>query len=95
MMNPKNLNDHLEDAVTRIQSYLTEEEAKIIIPQFRKNFLSGSFSELGVETDFDFSRRKPDGIISGTFYWDKSPEGGNYWYKVSRLIEKRYESENK
>jgi len=66
-----------------IQSYLTQEEAKTIIPQYKENFNS----DFRKHNAFKFN---PFDCLNFAFHWDKTPQGYDYWYRVYVLLKERY-----
>lgn len=75
----------LDRIVPKLQSYLTQKEAKEIIPQFKENFDPTFDPILTSETASE--------IICGGFDWADSPEGDDYWNDIYHLIYGREEQE--
>lgn len=67
-----------------IQSYLTEEEAKVIIPQYTQNFIS----EFKNNTDMSLST--PHDFLNYAFEWGKTPQGHDYWNHIHTKLSERY-----
>lgn len=73
-----------KNEIELIQSYLTEEEAKVIIPLYKQNFTERFRKRLSFPliTPYDF--------LNYAFEWCKTPEGGDYWDRIHSKLIKRY-----
>lgn len=70
--------------IEKLQSFLTEEEAKRIIPQYKKNY----------DPDFGdvYEESSASEIIFDGFAWDESPQGERYWDTIYLRIKDREEN---
>lgn len=68
-----------------IQSYLTEEEAKVIIPQYEKNF-DKSFRR-GISSQ---DLTTPHDLLNFAFDWSKTDQKHYYWESICKKIKQRY-----
>ena len=74
-----------------VQSYLTQEEAKTIIPQYKENFNSGFRKENSeYDTNKELTYANPAACLNDAFNWAVTPEGHDYWYKIYGLLRQRY-----
>lgn len=71
--------------IEKLQSFLTEEEAKKIIPFYKENY-DPDFGDVWEES----SARE---IIVDGFAWDESPQGDKYWDIVHELVKYREEND--
>lgn len=70
-----------------VQSYLTQEEAKTIIPQYKENFNSDFRRSNALTIAVDPS---PSACLNDAFLWETTPEGHDYWYRIYGLLRQRY-----
>ena len=66
-----------------IQSFLTQEEAKIIIPQYIENF--DEKTNLG-----ELNCTNPAECLNDAFTWSDTPQKHHYWNKIHILLRERY-----
>ena len=71
--------------IEKLQSFLTEEEAKRIIPLYKENY----------DPDFGdvYEESSASEIIFDGFAWDESPQGERYWDNVHERIKNREEND--
>ena len=70
--------------IEKLQSFLTEEEAKRIIPLYKENY----------DPDFGdvYEESSASEIIFDGFAWDESPQGERYWDTIYLRIKDREEN---
>jgi hypothetical protein len=66
-----------------IQSYLTQEEAKVIIPQYKKNY--DEINNLG-----ELDCKSPAECLNDAFTWSNTCEGHHYWHEIHKVLGERY-----
>ena len=69
------------EMLERLQSYLTKEEAKSAIPQFKKQY-DRHFGCINQDS-------KASDILLGGFDWEDTEEGMEYWDNLYCLVIKR------
>jgi len=74
-----------------VQSYLTQEEARTIIPLYKENFNS-AFRESNSEydTNKELTYLNPSACLNDAFNWGNTLEGHDYWYRIYGLLRQRY-----
>ena len=74
-----------------VQSYLTQEEAKIIIPEYIENFNS-NFRKENCLSDHDKEEKytNPANCVNDGFSWACSPQGHDYWQRICGILRERY-----
>lgn len=73
-----------KNEIELIQSYLTEEEAKVIIPQYKKNFTND------FRRGLSFTLTTPYDMLNYAFEWCKTDQGGRYWEEIHQKLTERY-----
>ena len=74
-----------------VQSYLTQEEAKIIIPEYKENFNSAFREENSrYDTNRELTYLDPASCLNDAFNWGNTPQGHDYWYRIYGLLRQRY-----
>jgi hypothetical protein len=69
------------EILERLQSYLTKEEARNAIPQFKKNY-DPEFGSINYTS-------KASDILLGGFDWEETEEGMDYWDNLYCLVVQR------
>jgi len=67
-----------------VQSYLTQEEAKTIIPQYIKNFKDD------FRRNLSFDLYAPHDFLNYAFEWSKTDQGHRYWEDIQIKLRERY-----
>jgi hypothetical protein len=73
-----------------VQSYLTQEEAKIIIPEYKENFNSVFRKENNLYNPEVIKYVNPAHYLNDAFDWANTPQGHDYWYRIYGLLTQRY-----
>jgi hypothetical protein len=73
-----------------IQSYLTQEEAKIIIPEYKENFDLAFRKENNLYNHEAQKYVNPAHYLNDAFDWTKTSQGHDYWYRIYALLTQRY-----
>ena len=73
-----------KNEIELIQSYLTEEEAKVIIPQYKKNFTNNFRNNLS------FTLNTPYDMLNYAFEWSRTDQGHKYWARIHEKLTERY-----
>jgi hypothetical protein len=74
-----------------VQSYLTQEEAKVIIPEYIENFRPAFREENSrYDTNKELLYASPSQCLNDAFNWGNTPQGHDYWYRIYGLLRQRY-----
>lgn len=73
-----------ENEIETIQSYLTEEEAKVIIPLYKQNFTND------FRRNLSFNLKTPYEFLNYAFEWSNTDQGSDYWAKIYEELRERY-----
>lgn len=73
-----------KNEIELIQSYLTEEEAKVIIPLYKQNFTDK------FRRGLSFTIKTPYDMLNYAFDWSLTDQGHAYWTRIHEKLTERY-----
>ena len=73
-----------KNEIELIQSYLTEEEAKVIIPLYKQNFTDK------FRRGLPFTIKTPYDLLNYAFDWSMTDQGHKYWTRIYEKLTERY-----
>jgi hypothetical protein len=78
-MKKKTMNDEVLEVM---KSVLTKEEAEEIVPKLTENIKKSEFITTKLSNN-------PYALVTGSFLWKDTKEGGDYWFELSELVSTR------